>query len=425
MLGTLTHAFSQVSSAVRAWVAPSRRAALAQLALIAVLVGCPSSSAPLARGGGPVADYDRIAGVALHRDTDDMAPELRPTLQRLIGRRLVVTSWTALSRDPDDAPGELDGSLRWLRDYQPIYVRDAAGTLFAVRYLSENPNRSAFRTPHRGGARSGVRRKGHDWMPTPEGGQWVATRTLPLLHENGNLLVVGRRVIVSEKLIADNAIERTEPHLVRAGYRARSRSQVIRLLAKTLLRSEEDILVVPPLPYEATEHVDVFLLPLDERTVMVPGIEERALALTPPAAREVGEDVRDFLEDVATTLEEEGLRVRRWPMIPPAVALSTPDGHGVTAEEADEQDIEADLELLVFSPANALLLNLEDNRVAVLPSFHAAFEDPKTVALSRQYTARWRRELRDRGFETALVDATDLVGYLGLIRCVTAPIPEP
>lgn len=423
--------------ATRARVARGLRATLARFGVLAAIVAavvalgaCHGASATSASVhaaatrlvGGPVADYDLLDGVALHLETDEMAPDLRPTLHRLLGRRLVVANWTAPSRDPDEDPTETDGSLRWLRDYQPIYVRDENGRLTAVRYLSENPNRSLFQAP---GAQTRARQV---WVPTPGGGRWVRSVTLPLLHENGNLLVVGRRIIVSDKLIADNAVEHDEAHLVRLGYRARSEREVVKLLAKALRREVSDVVVLPPMPYESTEHVDVFLLPLDEHTVMVPRIENRAVARLRGQARFVAEDIQTFLDEQAATLTELGLTVPRWPMAPPGLAFSDADGEPISEADA-EKTSGAEFELLVYSPANALLLNLAgDNdghptRVAVLPSFDLALSDRKLSRLSNQYTKLWQRELRQLGYTTSLVDSSDLVAYLGLIHCVSSPIP--
>lgn len=137
---------------------------IAQLVAIAALVGCAGGAVATSVGrGGPVADYERLAGVVLHQQTDEMAPELRPLLTQLLGRSLHVATWEAASPDPDD-PDEPDHSLRWVRDYHPIYARDRRGALFAIRYLSENPNRSEF---------DARRRPGMAWLPGRDGGTWV------------------------------------------------------------------------------------------------------------------------------------------------------------------------------------------------------------------------------------------------------------
>ncbi len=428
------------------------------LAVVALATGCPRAPAatptapPVAAANeaGPIADYESMAGVTIHVEADEMAPELRPTLQRLLGGRLVVAGWSAPStNDPD--PTAKDLSLRWMRDYQPIFVRDEQGELMVVHYLAPNPNRNAFQAPA-----PSPRRRGRTWIPTPEGGAWLPSRTLPLVHENGNLLVAGRHLFVSEKLITDNAEVREDPHLVKSGYRPRSRKQVVELLARTLRRAPEDVVVLPPMPYESTEHVDLFLLPLDQNTVMIPRIETRALDLLEGREREVGEEIQRFLDAQANTLHKLGLSVPRWPMIPPTLAWTTDDDDSERAagapggaddgdepasegegeeegeDEGDDHDEVADddFELWVFSPANALLLNVTPGpageaaaSLAILPSFHKAFDDASMKVLSQKYTASWEASLRRRGYTTVRVDASDLVGYLGLLRCVSAPIP--
>jgi hypothetical protein len=381
----------------------------------------PAATQPKALAGGPIADYELMSGVSVHVQVDEMAPEFRRKLRSLLGHRLFEARWKLKSAEPDDDPTDDDESLRWMRDYQPIYVRDGHGHLVAVRYLAENPNRSAFQAP-------GHRRSGQTWVPGPRGGHWVRSQILPLIHENGNLVIAGRRLLVSEKLIEDNAYAHGEPHLVRNGYRPRTRTEVIRVLATTLRRKPEDVIVLPPMPYESTEHVDLFLLPLDHRTVMVPRIDQRSLDRVKGQARYVGTDVKDFLDETAKHLEHLGLVVPRWPMLPPEIEFVDPSGEPISEEEAEETG--GEFELLVFSPANALLLNVAPGHVgeeaaslAFLPSFVDAFDDLSLVSLAARYTQTWQRELQKRGYQSVLVDSAELVSYLGLLRCVSAPLP--
>ena len=384
-----------------------------------------------ARRSGPVADYEAVIGGTIHREVEDMAPELRPALQRWLGGRLVVTGYTAPSRDPDEGAGS-DLSLLWMRDYQPIHIRDEQGRLTVVHYLSENPNRSVFRPPG-----PGRDRPGKTWMPTPSGGRWLPSRVMPLIHENGNLLSLGGRVIVSDKIIDDNAEPLDEPHLLAHGYRPRRRDEVIRLLAHSLDRAVSDIIVVPKMPYESTGHVDVFLLPLDDQTVMVPSIEDRALRRVDRRPPQVGKVVQVFLDEQARFLESLGLSVPRWPMVPPALAFPgdeheadhEQDGEAAAGEPAERYG-EVEFELLLFSPANALLLDVAGRgeerpvRLALLPGFVGAFTDPAMAALAASYTRTWEREIGRRAFTSQVVDASELVGYLGLFHCVSAPIPR-
>lgn len=375
---------------------------------------------------GPVADYEPLAGVVIHRDVEELAPELRPALERWLGPRLVWASWTAPNQDPEVENGTgLDPTLYWLRDYQPVAVRDEEGRLRLVHYLAENPNRSAFRPPAPEGGPVGT-----SWLPGPgQSGRWVPSTVVPLLHENGNLLVVGRHVLVSELLLESNAEPHFEPHLRAQGYRPRTRAEVIQVLAGALGREVDEVVVLPPMPFESTGHVDLFLLPLDDHTVMVPRLQERELLRVPEPERSIGRIVGGFLDDQARRLEELGLTVPRWPMMPPTLEVIDEDQETVDPATVPIDEIPAFFDLVVFSPANSLLLDVAPleswsrARLAVLPAFERAFDDPVDRATAMKHQGSWSAALRRHRWEPLAVDASELVSYLGLFHCVSWPLP--
>ncbi len=351
---------------------------------------------------GPVPDYAPMATILTHDGSKELAPELSPLLERLLGAGYRIDRRVALVHDPE--PGETDladDSMLWMRDYQPIFVRES-GKLRALLYLSENPNRSEARglLPHD-----------------------FPTRTLPLLHENGNLVVAGRFVIVTDHLIQQNAQDIRSEHLLRAGYRPRGRDEVLRLLARNLHRKVDDIIVLPMMPFEPTGHVDVFVLPLDPRTVAVPAIEDRALERRDEGAeRKVGRVIQVFLDEQAEFLASLGLDVVRMPMIPPSLQLND------EVEDGDVRNLDridtGDVELVVYTPANTLLAHVGERRIAVVPDFANLSDDPKLASLIARYASTWQQMLRDRGWTPHPVDASELVGHLGLVRCVTASLPQ-
>lgn len=388
------------------------------LVLLLVLAGCGSPSPPV-QGGvfqgpsvappppaavaeissttGPIPDFAPMRTIATHEDLSEMAPGLLPALQReLGGAHVLVDHRQVRAYEPDSGDVDaLDDTLVWKRDYQPIYVRDHLGGVTALHYLADNPNR--VRAPAHHDAR-------------------VRERVMPLVHENGNLVTNGRFVFVTDQILDENAEPRGERHLLEHGYRARRPDEVLRVLSHYLLRPVDDIIVLPTMPYEATGHVDLFLLPLDEHTVMVPTIDPEVLhLLTEERVRHIAQVVRVFLDEQATYLGELGLEVVRLPMIPPAIGMY-PDG--------EEEVTDGLFELLVFSPANALLANVGGRRHVFLPGFDEVAELPALAKEARSYTRRWQEAFRDRGWAPHVVDASALVAYLGLFRCVTASVPE-
>jgi hypothetical protein len=320
----------------------------------------------------------------------ELAPDLPVLLDALLGSAHLVDDWLPLETDPE--PGEdagPDASLVWMRDYQPIFVRAADGSLEALTYLSLNPNRS-----------------GRAVLAEPAR---LSTRVLPILHENGNLVTNGRKVFVTDRLIDDNDEWIDAPHLLRAGYRPRGRGELIRLLAAALRRQIEDVIVLPQMPYESTGHADVFLLALAPDTFVVPSIEPSALARSSGRAHDIGQVIRVFLDEQAEHVASLGFEVIRAPMLAP----------GLLVQGDDDADT---FELLLYTPANTLLVTLLGRRVALYPSF-ARPDDAAARALAERYAARWERTLRAHGWEPFAVRADELVAHMGLCRCVTAAVP--
>jgi hypothetical protein len=374
------------------------RRILGALACAMALGGCHDLAGPAEPQAkpepvGPIADYAPMAAIVTHDLLPSVAPGLPPKLTELLGARHVVAhhAWRS-----EEAAEEIDRSALWMRDYEPIFVRDRDGSVRALRYLSANAHRSSFLF---------------------ELGAKLRTSELPILHENGNLIAVGDRVFVTEALVEHNAEAHSEKHLTAAGYRPRTRQELLQLLSAALGVAPARIVVLPRMPHEASGHVDQFLLALDDRTVIVPEIEPRALASTAGREREVGGDVQAFLDEQAAALGALGLDVLRLPMLAPALSYEPNfQTGGNPASEA--------FELVLFTPSNMLLVQTDGRRVALLPGFINVAEEAMLAALIARYTRSWEEALAARGWETHVVDAAQLVGQLGLFRCVTAAVPE-
>ena len=342
---------------------------------------------------GPVPDFSPMDAVVTHEDLGEIAPDLSPELDRLIGAHHVVDRRQVAAYDAE--PGDVDAvddTLVWKRDYQPIYVREVDGSITALHYLADNPNRVL--------------------APSPLG-SWPQEQMLPIVH--GNLVTNGRYVFMTDLVLDANAEERSEPHLLQHGYRPRRRDDLLRLLARSLRRPVADIIILPGMPHEATQHVDLYLLPLSEREVLVPRIDDDALALiTENPAKSIGRQVQVFLDEQSATLTGLGLEVLRLPMIPPAI--------GVEPEpEEGQEDL---FELLVFSPANALLVNVGGQKHVMIPSFVDIADDHRLASLIGRYTREWETAFAARGWTPHRIDASRLVTHLGLFRCVTEVVPQ-
>jgi len=353
---------------------------------------------------GPVADFGPHQGIATHVLLDDMETDLGRRLSRRLGRDHIIEDY---SPAPEDPGFEEAGTLLWMRDFQPIFVRQADGTVVALRYLSENRTRRSF---YLADSESILLPSGDDH----ELGTWFPVKTLPIVHENGNLVSTGKHIFLADTVLADNEKVRDNDELIAAGYRPREPHETVALLAEYFGRPAEDIIILPRLPGEATGHVDIFLLALDEDTVMLPEIRAEALALV-----ETDEEfdqalaVRDFLDEQAALLTSRGVTVKRLPMLAPRFLPSV---------SADEEET---LDLVVFTPANSLLVRSKHTATAFVPRFSLS-EDLTWVQkrLQRRYESDWAHFFRQTGWRVDSAEASELARYLGLVRCVTAPIPE-
>lgn len=363
---------------------------------------------PLERRPGPVPDYAPISAIWTHRQLIDTAPSMVAGLDAVLGHRHRVDSYTPL--DPELAEEaqelvggasteiEIDNAMMWMRDYQPIFVRRPDGVLEAVRYLHPNVNRATYRLDDRAD-------------PWPEEARY---RALPLVHEQGNMVVAGRWVFLSELIFADNNGTHAKPHLARAGYTARSPEQILTKLARAIHRPVSDIVVMPQMPGEATGHVDLWLMALDDHTVLIPRISAKLIRRANATIdRPLAESVRRFLEARARQLSALGLKVVRVPMLPPLVL------------PADDDDSLDSWDTVFYSPANGLLANTGRQRWALMPSIDLTALSPRLAPIQRQYERAWSSTLRAHGWTVKRLDATRLGRYLGLLRCVTQVVPRP
>lgn len=342
------------------------------LLLLGWLAACDHGGAVLPayeeRLGGPVPDFAPMAGVVVHSALADLSPDLVAALDDIAGPGLLVEDWF-LS----------DDTMVWSRDHQPIYVRRAGGGVGSVGYQSDNANRAAVTS-----------------IDYSEGGAHPVDTVVSLLHQNGNLVTNGHTVFVSQQLLRENG----------------GRPEVVERFASVLGRRATDVVVFPEMPGEQTGHVDMWLLLVDEVTAMVPELRHEALVVAfDDEEFALATAVAGFLDDRAADLRARGFEVHRLPMIAPFRAASIdPEDRG--------------LDNVFYSPANVLLFNQRGQRSVFVPA--ADLDDllPGAAPLQRAYQAEWSTWFAARGWTPRLVDSTTLGRYLGLIRCVTAPIPD-
>lgn len=346
----------------------------------------------------PVPDYGPTGTIWTHEQLRLMAPRFVQQLHEALGPRHLIEGYDpgqAATQHQAADPDASDSTLLWLRDYQLLYHRDGEGRLRALRPLSLNPNRSRY---------------------LPTAGHELPTTWLPLVHEQGNLVVAGPWVLVGERLITDNDGRHSgEPDLRQLGYRSRSRDEVRATLANALGASVDRVQVFPGLPAEGTGHIDLMILPLSDQRVLVPRIEEQAVQrLRSFTGQVIAHEARHMLDHTAQRLGHLGLEVVRAPMLPPVLLRA------VDAEPGTRNS-----DTIYFSPANALLTHSGGRRIAWIAHMHDQIFEGRYADLNRRYRTQIKAIFKAEGYEARFIEATRLARHLGLFRCVTAAAPAP
>lgn len=378
---------------------------------------------------GPIPDYAPLTRVYAHQQLRSLAPESH----HLLTRRFVSLGLRSLLEIEDYDPGEadLDGSLIedtmliWVRDYHPIYARLKSGELVAAQYLAHNPNRARYAIkqdlsaipsePELIKLSATADRETRRALARIIAPQRLFDRQvdLPLIHENGNLIVAGPWIFMSERIIDDNRGLESDLHLIDGGYLPRGPNGIKHELSARLGIPRSRVVILPPLPHEATNHVDLYLMALNDHQVIIPQIEHAAInALNDDQEMLAALDVLAFLDERARQLARLGLEVIRLPMLPPLSlpALDEPDGV---------------FDVVFYSPTNGLLINTGRDAHVMLPHLNPELIlRPKLKALNTRYESIWVEVFSKLGWRPTLIETTTLGRYLGLIHCVTAATPK-
>lgn len=370
---------------------------------------------------GPIPDYAPLSKVYAHQQLAGLAPEASMAL---------VDHLKDMLETEDYDPGEqLEGEeftedtmLLWMRDYHPIYVRKRSGELAAIHYLAHNPNRAryAIKQDSEQGLTAEVftadtpkeSKVMNTFFKQRAKRKFDITEHIPLLHENGNLIIVGPWVFLSERILEDNSQLESDEHLITGGYLPRGKSGVIKMISEALEVPTSRVIILPNLPHEATGHVDLYLMAINDHQVLIPKIVlPMELLSANPVERGIAEDVQEFLDDRAEQLAKLGLDVIRLPQLPPLYlpALDEPEGN---------------FDVVFYSPTNGLLIKTSEEQRILLPHFEATLVRPEFQELSKAYEDFWHEAFILLGWHPIHVETTTLGRYLGLIHCVTAATPK-
>jgi len=370
--------------------------------------GVPSSASLAALAVGPIPDFAPLSGIITHVLAGEVCGEMVTRLRERLGSSLEDRGIGY--QGPRGGYGSAGGNMVWIRDYSPTYVRQADGTTQVVRFLSPVPERNNYdgatyipvRGPspeHRLFRKPGV---------TTGGGQWMVSRTVPLDHELGNQIATGRHVFVSERLLKDNAQPGTRA-MQKEGFRPRSAEETTHELASAYGIADDQVVVLPLMPGEATGHVDLYMMALSPDRIMIPEVRQEALdVLGTDQEKQLGGQVRTFLDERAEQIRALGYQVDRLPMMAPVNVTTLPSG-----------DLHGDF----YSPANSILENLPQGKAVLVPTFDAQGSSEAYQQMNQRNVEEWRAYFQSAGWEPEMVDATQLGEGHGLFRCISHPIP--
>ena len=340
---------------------------------------------------GPIPDYAPIYQIRYHHQLHSLEPQIPKKLQELFPHLTIEETYDPHIQE-EDADFE-DSMLTWMRDYQPSFVRSKTGKLSSLSYLSHNVNRTQYKL--------------HSLKIDQR-------KVISLLHENGNLIVVGPWIFISKRILDENAQAYSDEHLIRNHFLPRGPKEIISRLAKEFQVSKNRIIVLPSLPHEATGHVDIYLMGLNDHQVVIPKIQdEQKIKALNSREFKIIDEVQAFLDQRAIQISQLGLDVIRLPMIPPLrlPALDEPEGN---------------FDVIFLTPSNGLLINQRQSKHVLLPQFslESLRLNSQWTDVNHTYKILWQQVFESLGWTVNFIDSTHLSRYLGLIHCVTSVVPD-
>ncbi len=218
-------------------------------------------------------------------------------------------------------------------------------------------------------------------------GWQLSHQALPLWLEGGNLACWNQTCLLGESILHRN------PDL--------SAQQIISILTTEL---DQQIQLLPALPYESTGHLDIWLKPLNEDVLIVSQLKPSSLELAPAAIRPLMLELQSFLDQQALTLQQTfpDIQILRVPMPLP------------------EQEPEGQMSFRTYT--NSLLIN----GLAILPRYTRSaygrlYRDQKLMV---SYEAEVERVYRQAGYQPVWLEADYLIPGGGAWHCAAMQVPD-
>lgn len=239
--------------------------------------------------------------------------------------------------------------------------------------------------------------------------------SLPVYMEGGNIMCNEKNCFLTSKVITENSevIQNNDIILNEEQIKEEFKKQV-----------EQDIWFVPMMPYESTEHIDMWAKFLNNDTLLIASLSDETLKASSSKNYSKFKEVQEFLEMQATGTDKSGktvlnslaylvksqnpsVKIIRVPMPVPVI-------HKVT-------DSEETIEIF-RSYTNSLLVN----GYALVPQYSTDIytELPyNDNSLKQKYENEVESTYQQAGYKVIWIPSDYLIGIGGAVHCVTMQVP--
>ena len=281
--------------------------------------------------------------------------------------------------------GKLGVDSLWTRDYFPLMPIDGSGKPLLVDFNYYTHDILGEETPRILERQTGLPRV-----------------SLPIYAEGGNIIVNDDGLcLMSESVLVENSKAKMPTDSVL------SKAEITRLYKQYV--GCKDVKYFPIMPYEGSQHIDIWAKFISNDTILVHDLEDRAVQTMNPQYRSRGEEIQDYLKARQADLKALGLNVKKIPMPAPYFDVGN-----------EGSDYEYEM-ISILSFINGLIVN----GTIIFPDYILNTDaDNNVIDLSDiQYFSDYKESIAStvgsEGFKAVFINSDNIVGLGGAIHCVT------
>ena len=281
--------------------------------------------------------------------------------------------------------GELGIDSLWTRDYFPLLPVDNAGNPVLIDFNYYPHDILGEMIPK-----------------TLEDQTGLPRVSLPIYAEGGNIIINDDGLcLMSDSILMENSQVKVE------GDKALSRAEITTFYKQYV--GCKDLKFFPIMPYEGSQHIDIWAKYISNDTILVHDLQERTLLTMNSKYRSRGKEIQTFLRARQADLKALGLKVKTIPMPAPYFDLGN-----------EGSDYEYEL-ISILSFINGLIIN----GTIIFPDYIQNNDaDGNDIPMSDiQYYSDYKKSISstvgDEGFKAVFINADNIVGLGGAIHCVT------